>query len=73
MSTVGPVGTGSASSQAPMPTPPDYYTAEQNLEFYLAIQQGRKPPNIPRPRSASASAAPQQFDISDEGQPEVAT
>ena len=58
----------------PIPEPPDYYTPEQRLEFYIALKENRKPPKIPRPQSASASAsasaATQHFDISDEGQPE---
>ena len=59
-----PPGTAAASSSQGPPPPPDYYTPEQRLDYYLAIQQGRRPPNIPRPRrprtaqpaSASASA-----------------
>jgi len=55
-----PGAAAASSSQRPLPTPPDYYTPEQRLDFHLAIQQGRRPPNIPRPRRqpqpASASA-----------------
>ena len=53
---VGLANGASSSSQRALPTPPDYYTPDQRLDYYLAIQQGRRPPNVPRPRRPAASS-----------------
>lgn len=63
-----PVPGGSSSAQRAvqlqLPEPPSWYTADQKLDWYLAHQQGRPPPQVARPpkrrraRVGVPSAAP---------------
>lgn len=57
----GPAQQPSAPRVRTLPDPPGHYTAEQKLDWYLAHQQGRPPPQVARQRAPStAPAAPRQ-------------